>query len=94
MIRLSTFFKTAKPKSFVFKPRYFNPAREEQKEREMQRNDGSGSMVSEVDAIKKRMHLQFEKRREKGYRPGRTAGNLRIALILAVLTILTIIILK
>lgn len=94
MIRLSTFFKTPKPKPFEFKTRYFNPALEEQKARDFQRGKITGSNESEVDAIKRRMHLQFENRRERGHRPGRTAGRLRIALILAALTILTLIILK
>lgn len=94
MIRLTSLFKTPKPKPFEFKARYYNPALEEQKERELHRSKNTGSNVSEVDAIKRRMHHQFENRRDRGHLPGRTAGNLRIALILAALTILTLIILK
>lgn len=86
--------QNAKAKTIRIQTRYFNPALEEQKARDFQRGKITGSNESEVDAIKRRMHLQFENRRERGHRPGRTAGRLRIALILAALTILTLIILK
>lgn len=90
MIRLTTLFKTPKPKSFEFKPRYYDPGLESVRHSEKSEDGG----LSEVDAIKRRMRRQFEGRHNRGPRPGRTAGNLRIALIVAVLTILTIIILK
>lgn len=90
------FFKLSKPRKFDFKPRYYDPVKEEQLEREIRIREELGMVEvkpGEVDPATYRAHIkgQFRKVMKRDSRTtaeARRQSNRRLFIIMAILMLI------
>lgn len=94
MIKLPSILKTPKHRTFSFKTRYYNAEKEAFDERVRKAMAEAGGGSEHVEEIKGRIHDQFAKKRTNSKTLNSSNQNLRIVVIIAMLSALFYWILK
>ena len=88
MIKLPSIIKTPKHRTFSFKTRYYNAEKEAFDERVRKAMAEAGSGSKDVEEIKSRIHDQFANKRKNSKTKPSSSQNLRIVIIIAILSAL------
>lgn len=86
MMKLPSILKTPKHRSFEFKPRYYNAEKEAFDERIRIAMTQAGHVDQEAEAVKARIRAKYQDRRKIKKGGSSMQQNLRILLIIALLS--------
>lgn len=94
MIKLPSIIKTPEHRTFSFKTRYYNAEKEAFDERVRKAMAEAGGGNKDVEEIKSRIHDQFANKRKKNRTKPSSSQNIRIVVIITILSALFYWILK